>query len=75
MEELLVELDKINTRIGEEAFNVNGTIKVSEKWLNLFNTTIIELIETKNILDFANQKKQSKWEHILGILKEMDKSN
>lgn len=71
MEKSLKKLDKLNTKISKVAFNTDGTLKVDKRLLDLFDVILLELIETKRILDFANQRKPSKWEHILGILKEM----
>ena len=69
VQKLLVALDEINVEIQKSAFDAKGTVNVDKKWLNLFDATIMELIETRRILDFASHEEGSIWGHILGILK------
>lgn len=69
MKELILELDRVSEKLKEASSSLRGTTTVDEKSLKLFDITLLELIETKNTLDFVAKKRPREWEYILGLLK------
>lgn len=69
MRDTILKLDDINEEL-KKALQINGEkASISEKWLTVFDTIIVDIIETRKVVDFARGEKKIDWEFVLEAIK------
>ena len=69
MIETLIKLDDVNEELKKALVLKDGEAYVDEKWLKVFDALIIDIIQTRNVLNFAvGRSVNIDWEFVLDCI-------
>jgi len=69
MKELILELDEVAQKLKDELRHDKNGASVDEKWIRVFDMIILDIIDIRNVIDFATGKKDIDWEFVKKAIK------